>query len=372
MTKAIWRKFSASISAGLILGGAAVAAAEVPATLTHQGRLFDAAGAPVNGNLTITFNIYKAEGDAAAAFTETLDVALEDGYFSATLGEVNSLKGLFDGQVKYLGVAIGNDPEMKPRAAVQSVPYAMIAGDAIGDIHPSSVTVNGVKVIDENGKWAGDMAGLAGPPGPMGPVGAQGLPGPQGVAGPAGATGPVGPMGAQGQVGAQGLPGPQGAIGPMGPAGPQGPAGPAWDGGTVANATIFNGAVTFAGTINFAGRVTKTANNYTGTAFANACVAGTNVCAAGYHPCQAWEAMVIDTLSSGPVFDVNGWVAGSFPNIDYHMRSLVNGQDSTVCPVGSHLFKYPSQYVHGAITAPGGLHCTADASSMPVYCCANN
>jgi hypothetical protein len=85
----------------------------------------------------------------------------------------------------------------------QSVPYAMIAGDAIGDIHPTSVSIAGVgTVINSGGKWVGDPAGLQGPQGPQGP---QGLQGPQGPAGPAGVQGPAGPLGPTGPAGATGV-----------------------------------------------------------------------------------------------------------------------------------------------------------------------
>ena len=59
------------------------------------------------------------------------------------------------------------------------------------------------------------------------------------------------------------------------------------------------------------------------------------------------------------MFDQQGWVVGDFPNVDFHMRSLVNGQDSTVCPSGEHLTKYPSVFSNGNFNTPGGLHCAA-------------
>ncbi|MBI5525832.1 MAG: hypothetical protein HY897_05815 [Deltaproteobacteria bacterium] len=36
------------------------------------------------------------------------------------------------------------------------MPFALVAGDAVGAIHPASVTVSGKKVIDESGAWTGD------------------------------------------------------------------------------------------------------------------------------------------------------------------------------------------------------------------------
>lgn len=222
------RYLSAIVTAALITGAATSAmAADVPATLTHQGRLFDDAGKPITDSLQITFNFYLAPNDAAPAVSETLDVTLEDGYFSVSLGKVNSIVDLLQsGAPLYLGIAVGNDAEMTPRTIVQSVPYAIVSSNAIGDITPTSVSIGGTEVINSSGQWVGDPTGLVGATGPAGANGMTGMTGPQGPAGANGMTGPQGPMGAMGATGAQGPQGPMGAMGATGAQGPAGPAGP--------------------------------------------------------------------------------------------------------------------------------------------------
>lgn len=219
----------ASVVAGSFLALAAPAAAGVPQTLTHQGRLYDASGKPINNTLQgipMTFAFY-ADADPATTtplWTETHHVPIEDGYFSVTLGDLTPFPAdLFNGPVRYIGIRVDKDPEMLPRPPVQSVPYAMVAGDAVGDIHPTSVTVGAQLVIDSGGKWVGSKLGLQGPQGVTGPAGPQGPQGPTGVDGVVGPAGPAGPMG---PTGAQGLQGPAGQQGAQGPAGPQGPEGP--------------------------------------------------------------------------------------------------------------------------------------------------
>lgn len=189
----------------------------------HQGRLFDDADVPVSGMLPVTFTLYDAAGGGAVLWTETVDLDFDDGYYSVVLGEDTPFDvAVFDGSVRWLGVAIDAEPEMTPRAPVHSVPYAMSATDAVGDINPNTVNIPGYgMVIDENGNWVGPNSGLVGPAGPAGPAGATGATGAQGPIGPAGPQGPAGPAGAQGPIG------PAGPQGPMGPAGAQGPAGPA-------------------------------------------------------------------------------------------------------------------------------------------------
>lgn len=237
MTKSFRRNlFSAIMAAGLVTGAANVAmAADVPGTLTHQGRLFDDTGKPITDTMAITFNFYVNANDPSPAVSETIDVTLEDGYFSVSLGESNPIIDLLQGgKTVFLGIAVGNDAEMTPRTVVQSVPYAIVAGNVIGDITPSSVAIGATKVIDETGKWVGDPTGLQGPPGANG---ANGATGPQGPIGMTGAQGPAGPAGPMGATGAQGPAGPAGPTGPQGAQGIQGPAGPAGTSGIVSVVT---------------------------------------------------------------------------------------------------------------------------------------
>lgn len=207
------------------------ASADVPTTLVHQGRLYDAENAPLNESLTLVFTIYDAASGGEVLWTESHEVAFDDGYFSVELGSDEPLDtSVFDGSKVFLGVKVGADPEMTPRAPVGSVPYAVMAGDVTGDINPTSVSIGGTTVIDENGQWTGDATGLIGPqgaPGPAGPAGPAGPEGPEGPTGPEGPAGPPGPVGATGATGATGPAGATGATGPTGATGATGATGPA-------------------------------------------------------------------------------------------------------------------------------------------------
>lgn len=202
---------SASIAAGALLAGIPAAQA-VPKTITHQGRLYDANNMPVTGTIEVTFKIYAGKDDVDSIWTETHSITFEEGYFSATLGELTPFDQptgpVFDGTARYMGITVGADTEMTPRAVVQSVPYAMIAGDVLGDIHPASITVNGNEIINSMGEWTGPSAnivGPVGPTGPEGPMGATGATGADGAMGPPGPTGPTGVVSTStvaGQIGA--------------------------------------------------------------------------------------------------------------------------------------------------------------------------
>jgi hypothetical protein len=212
-----------------LLLGAAPALAGVPLRLTEQGRLYDTAGNPLMGNASVVFTLYDAPVGGNVLWTEVQTVAADTGYFSAELGAISPIPlSVWDGAERYLGITVGTDPEMTPRQPTPSTPYAIVAEDVVGDIHPASISIQGQMIVDANGNWVGPASGLAGPPGPTGPQGPVGGAGPAGPAGPQGpagiqgAIGPTGPQGATGLQGALGAAGPQGALGPTGPQGASG------------------------------------------------------------------------------------------------------------------------------------------------------
>ena len=136
------------------------ARAAVPQTITQQGRLLNADGTPVTAQVTMVFSVYDSTSATTPKWTETQAVAPDvNGYFSVQLGAVTAFPTtpplLWDGTTRYLGVKINSDPEMTPREQITSVPYALVANDATGDIHPTSVTVNGVTVINSSGQLPG-------------------------------------------------------------------------------------------------------------------------------------------------------------------------------------------------------------------------
>lgn len=123
------RRLGAATLAALALSFS-LSSSAVPSFLTQQGRLFDKESSePVSGSVTLVFTIYDDPELSEAEnvlWTETQTVTLDDGYFSAALGEEEALDpAIFDGSVRYLGVKAGADDEMTPRQAITSVPYAL-------------------------------------------------------------------------------------------------------------------------------------------------------------------------------------------------------------------------------------------------------
>src|SRR4051812_34234975 len=106
--------------AALLLGGAvsvpARAATGVPATITNQGRLFDAQSKPVTGTLNVLFAIYDSPGATTPIWSEQHSLTFDQGFYSVTLGEMVPLDNakVFDGTARYFGITVGTDPELSP------------------------------------------------------------------------------------------------------------------------------------------------------------------------------------------------------------------------------------------------------------------
>jgi hypothetical protein len=150
-----------ALVAALVMSLASVAAAEPPATLTHQGRLLDVDQRPISGIQPMVFSLHAGESDEEDLWVEALDLALDNGYYTVTLGMEEPLpRNVFDGSPLYLSIAV-DGTAFEPRIELTSVPYAFLAGEAgnaTGDITPRTVTVGDQLIIDETGAWVGPAA----------------------------------------------------------------------------------------------------------------------------------------------------------------------------------------------------------------------
>lgn len=123
-----------------------------PLQMSYAGQILKD-GKPLSGPIAATFTLYGAATGGSAVWSEQQDgIQVAGGLFSALLGAKTPLQlSVFNGEVRWLEVAIG-EQTLAPRVPVASVPYALVAANATGDITPRSVTVGGKKVINEKGE----------------------------------------------------------------------------------------------------------------------------------------------------------------------------------------------------------------------------
>ncbi len=116
--------------AALFIGGSAWA--QVPASLTHQGRLADEEGQPITGQVEMTFTIYDAASGGALLWEGNYEVeADEQGFYTVELGgDSNPIDAMvLTGTKTWVGITV-DGTELEPRMALNSVPYAVVAGQA--------------------------------------------------------------------------------------------------------------------------------------------------------------------------------------------------------------------------------------------------
>ncbi len=111
-----------------ILFTSAIALAEFPTTVLHQGQLTDSGGSPLDTVVSITFTLYDEVG-GGNIWTETHPtVTVSNGLYNVLLGSIVPLStsisdvASIDGGA--LGVQVGSDSEMSPHIPLSSVFYA--------------------------------------------------------------------------------------------------------------------------------------------------------------------------------------------------------------------------------------------------------
>ena len=114
--------------------------AAVPQLINYQGRLTDTAGAPVTGEVTITFRLYDDASTGAKQWEEQQAVSLnvaDNGVFSVVLGSVTPLSSVSFNVPLWLSIQVADDEEMSPRQRLTASGYAMNA-DALDSLDSAS------------------------------------------------------------------------------------------------------------------------------------------------------------------------------------------------------------------------------------------
>ena len=128
----------------ITLLGAPVLHAQIPQTISYQGRLQDANGDLAYGTRDLTFRIYDVESGGVALWTEAhTAIPVSKGVFGVTLGSVTTLNLPFDKQY-WLSVQVNTDPEIITRIRLASSPYSLNAQNAEA-ISDSTVTAGKIK-----------------------------------------------------------------------------------------------------------------------------------------------------------------------------------------------------------------------------------
>lgn len=117
--------------------------ADVPQMINYQGKLATHQEVLVDDTVSIIFTIYDDSTGGTAFWSETQSsVVVKEGVFSVLLGSMDPIPDtVFTGEVRYLGVKVGEDSEMIPRRAIVSSGYAYraLVADSALTAPPSAV-----------------------------------------------------------------------------------------------------------------------------------------------------------------------------------------------------------------------------------------
>ena len=108
------------------------AQADVPGLINYQGTLTDDLGIALDTTVAMTFSIHTDSVGGAQVWTETQPtVGVSSGIFNVLLGRVNPIPvNVFAGPSRWLGVQVGDDPDLGPRQRIAATGYSFWAAEA--------------------------------------------------------------------------------------------------------------------------------------------------------------------------------------------------------------------------------------------------
>ena len=135
-----WRTWLvAGVSALIVAAVIGQALGDVPRKINYQGRLLDAAGAPLAGSHNLTFRIFADATGGAPLWSESQAVTADSGgVFGVVLGAVDSIGIAFD-DPRWLEVEADGEV-LAPRREMVSVPFAFQAVNShlLEGLHPGA------------------------------------------------------------------------------------------------------------------------------------------------------------------------------------------------------------------------------------------
>jgi hypothetical protein len=112
----------------------------VPTLINHQGTILGTSGNPIDGVVTITYNLFDAAIGGTKLWTETQNIQVSKGIYNVLLGSINPLyPSVFNSENRWLEISIGGEL-LSPRNRLTSVPFALRSGSiAAGSVNSDSI-----------------------------------------------------------------------------------------------------------------------------------------------------------------------------------------------------------------------------------------
>lgn len=124
----------------LFVAFASVAKAE-DVIMTHQMRVLDAAGSPVNGARTVTLHLFEASDSVTPLWSDTFEAIVENGFATVQLGTGNALPDGIAARAMFLELEVGGE-RLGGRQALGTVPHAARASSVDGAVQVSDLQLD--------------------------------------------------------------------------------------------------------------------------------------------------------------------------------------------------------------------------------------
>ncbi len=120
--------------------------AQVPRQISYQGVIVDNLGAPIaDGNHVITIKFYDASTGGPVLYSEPIAATSVKGLFNVILGVQSPIPPSLTFNSQYfIGISVDGGPELSPRTAMTTVPYALHAASADQATTLSTGVVNSI------------------------------------------------------------------------------------------------------------------------------------------------------------------------------------------------------------------------------------
>ena len=140
--------------------------AQVPETMSYQGRLTDGSDATVaDGLYNLTFRLYEASTGGTVLWEELQSVSVFGGVFSVILGTSTPLNVSF-GSPYWLGISVNGGTELAPRMALSSSPYSLNTRSIVDEaVTSASVADNSLTDTDISSSANISISKINGDPG---------------------------------------------------------------------------------------------------------------------------------------------------------------------------------------------------------------
>lgn len=120
-----------------------------PGVFSYQGYLSDKNGQPLTGEYPMVFRLYDQPTGGTVLWEEYREgpnqVPVIDGQVNLMLGNITPIpESVWENQQLFLGIMIGQDAELLPRAIISAVPFAFRAAisNSTRDISDNTITVD--------------------------------------------------------------------------------------------------------------------------------------------------------------------------------------------------------------------------------------